>query len=354
MVRGTVKEWLKKRRLVDRATLVNDLSAGLTLGIVSIPDAMASALLALVNPVFGIYAVMLATPIGAIFASSVFMSVQTTSAMSLVVASIPQVHQGEGTAGALFMLTVLTGVIMLILGLFKLGSLLRFVPNSVLTGFINGVAVLIVLGQLDNLTGYASSGGNRIARTFDLLLHLGQVDVRSLAVGVVTIILIVVLNITRLKKLSMVVALVAASLLVPLFSWMSVALVRDIADIPGSLPGPVLPALSMIPELLIPALSLAFVGLVQGAGISKNYANPDGTYPDPSGDFVGQGVANLPRASSRACLWAGLFPPPPSCGAVAPDPALPTSLPGSPSLLPCFFSAAASRRWPCRRWPVFS
>jgi SulP family sulfate permease len=69
--------------------------------------------------------------------------------------------------------------------------------------------------------------------------------------------------------------------------------VSDIADVPGSLPRPVLPPLSVLPPLIIPALSLAFVGLVQGAGVSKGYPNPDGKYPDVSGDFTGQGVANL-------------------------------------------------------------
>ncbi|NHZ71440.1 MAG: STAS domain-containing protein, partial [Proteobacteria bacterium] len=63
--------------------------------------------------------------------------------------------------------------------------------------------------------------------------------------------------------------------------------------IPRSLPRPVLPILSVVPGLLIPAFSLAFIGLVQGAGISANFPNPDGTYPDASRDFVGQGAANV-------------------------------------------------------------
>jgi SulP family sulfate permease len=67
----------------------------------------------------------------------------------------------------------------------------------------------------------------------------------------------------------------------------------DIADIPNSLPGPVVPLWSAIPALMIPALSLAFIGLVQGAGISANFPNPDGNYPDASQDFVGQGAANI-------------------------------------------------------------
>jgi SulP family sulfate permease len=236
---------------------------------------------------------MLATPVGALFASSVFMSVQTTSAMSLIVASVPQVRAGENAMDSLFALAILTGLMMLVLGLLKLGSLLRFVPKSVMTGFVNGIAILIILGQLGDLTGYDTQGSNKVTQTFDLLRNLDQVDLATLMVGVATILLIVVLERTRLKSFGIVVALIVASLLVPLFDWDTVALVSDIAEIPDSLPRPTLPPLSVFPALVIPAISLALVGLVQGAGVSQNYVNPDGKYPNPSGDFVGQGVANI-------------------------------------------------------------
>ncbi len=281
------------RDLFNPKTVVSDCVAGLTLGIESIPDAMASGLLAAVNPIHAVYAVMLATPVGALFASSVFMSVQTTSAMSLIVASVPQVRAGENAMESLFALAILTGLMMLVLGLLKLGSLLRFVPKSVMTGFVNGIAILIILGQLGDLTGYDTQGSNKVTQTFDLLRNLDQVDLATLMVGVATILLIVVLERTRLKSFGIVVALIVASLLVPLFDWDTVALVSDIAEIPDSLPRPTLPSLSVFPALVIPAISLALVGLVQGAGVSQNYVNPDGKYPNPSGDFVGQGVANI-------------------------------------------------------------
>jgi len=281
-----------KRQFFNPKTIVSDTVAGLTLGIESIPDAMASALLAAVNPIHGVYAVMLSTPVGALFASSVFMSVQTTSAMSLIVASVPQV-KGEDGVGALLALAIITGIIMVIFGLAKLGSLLKFVPHSVMTGFLNGIALLIILGQLGNLTGYDTQGANKIAQTVDLFRHLGEVDLRTLLIGIITILLIIILEKTRLKSFGIVVALLVASLLVPALGWDSVATVADIAEIPDSLPRPTLPPLSVFPSMVLPALSLALVGLIQGAGVSQNYANPDGKYPDPSGDFTGQGVANI-------------------------------------------------------------
>jgi len=280
------------RYKISRRTIGSDLVAGLTLGVESVPDAMASAVLAGVNPIHGLYAVMLSTPVGALFTSSVFMSVQTTSALSLIVSQTPAVS-GENYAQSLFVLAILTGIFMLLAGVFKLGAFLRFVPNSVMTGFINGVAVLIILGQLGDLTGYYSEAPNKVLQTIDLGFNMNQIGIQSLMVGLVTILMIILLSETRLSKMSMVIAIIVASLLVPLFNWDSVALVEDISEIPGSLPRPVLPSLSLITALILPALSIAIVGLVQGAGVSQNYANPDGKYPDASRDFIGQGVANV-------------------------------------------------------------
>jgi SulP family sulfate permease len=296
------------QQFFNRRTIRQDITAGLVLGVESVPDGLAQGVLAAVNPIYGLYAYMVGTFSGAFFTSSVFMAVQATGAMSLIVADVPQVHADENAEAALFALAILTGLVMLVAGLAKLGSMLRFVPLSVMTGFLNAVAVLIILGQLDDFTGYESSGANKVAKTFDLAMNLDQVLLPTLMVGIVTIILILTLEKTRLGPLGMVAAIIVASLMVALAGWDTVAQVNDIADVPGSLPRPALPPLGVIPALVLPALSLAFVGLVQGAGVSKNYANPDGTYPDISGDFVGQGAANV---------FSGLFQGMPVGGSVS-------------------------------------
>lgn len=284
---------MRKRQYINPRTIVSDITAGLVVGIVGIPDSMASGLLAAINPINAVYAAMLSMPVGAIFASSVFISVQTTSAMSMIIASVPEIHQGEGSLGFLLALSILAGVIMLALGLLKLGSLIRFVPNAVMVGFINAVALLIILGQLGDLTGYSSDAPNKVSQTIDILFNLDKVDLPSLAVGAATMFMIITLEKTRMKAFGMVAAILAGSMLVPLFDWDSVVLVGEIAEIPSSLPRIQLPPLSAFPAMLIPAISLAFVGLVQGSGVSKTYLNPDGTFPDTSGDFVGQGAANI-------------------------------------------------------------
>ena len=278
---------------IRRDTLRADSVAGLVLGVQSVPDGLASGLLAGVNPLAGLYAYMVGTITGAFFTSSAFMAVQATGAMSMVVADVPAVHDAKDPGRALFTLSVLTGVIMLAAGLLRLGSALRFVSNAVMVGFLSAVGVNIVLGQLANVTGYQAQGSNRVVRALDTLLHPAQLHLQTLAIGATTIALILLLGRTRLGALGLVVAVIVASAAAAALGWADVATLNELAVVPRSLPLPEAPMLRLVPLLVVPALSLAFIGLVQGAGISANFPNPDGSYPDASRDFVGQGAANV-------------------------------------------------------------
>ena len=138
----------KQRWSIQRKNLLADLIAGLTTALSSIPDSMASALLAGINPLTGLYTMIIATPIGALFTSSEMMHISTTSALSLAVASSLVGMPPDMKLQAVYMLALMVGVIQITLSLLKMGYLVRFVPFSVMTGFLNGVAVLIILGQL--------------------------------------------------------------------------------------------------------------------------------------------------------------------------------------------------------------
>jgi SulP family sulfate permease len=108
-----------------------------------------------------------------------------------------------------------------------------------------------------------------------------------------------------MRSLGLVVAVVGTSAAVQLAGWEQVATLDDLGVALTGLPTPELPLLREVPALLVPAVSLAFVGLVQGAGISANFTNPDGRYPDASRDFVGQGVANLASGVLRGMPVGG-------------------------------------------------
>jgi SulP family sulfate permease len=261
--------------------------------VTSIPDALGSAVLAGVNPIHGLYAIMVGTPVGALATGSVFMNVSITSAMALAVGEALAGYSGDEKTGALITLTLLVGLVALALGLLRLGTLTRFVSNAVMTGFLTGIAVLIVLGQLGDLTGYDSELSNKVFAAIDLILHPGQFDLPTLAIGLLTIVLILVLDRTRLNNFSMVIAILVGSAVAYLLDLSSVMVVADIAEIPRSIPTPKLPDLTLIPELFGSACAVAVIGLVQGAGVGRSYANPDGNYPSASRDFSGQGIANI-------------------------------------------------------------
>ncbi len=284
---------MKRRLPVRHDTLRKDAVAGLVLGVESVPDGLAAGLLAGVSPLAGLYAYLFGTTGGSLFTSSAFMAVQATGAMAIIIADVPAVHSGNDPARALFTLSVLTGVVMLAAGFLRLGSMLRFVSNAVMVGFISAVGVNIIIGQLANLTGYKAEGSNRVVRAGNTLLHPGELHWQSLLAGIVTIALILLLERTRAGPLGLVAAVVVTSAGVAALGWGDVATVSDLSAIPRSLPRPVAPDLRLIPSLLVPALSLAFVGLVQGAAISASFPNPDGRYPDASRDFIGQGAANV-------------------------------------------------------------
>ncbi len=284
----------KRRWRIRRKNLTADLVAGLTTAVSSIPDSMASALLAGINPLAGLYTMIIATPIGALFTSSEMMHISTTSALSLAVASSLVGMSPDTKLQAVFMLALMVGVIQITLGLLKMGYLVRFVPFSVMTGFLNGVALLIILSQLGDLTGYSSKFSNRVIQAMDTAINYTQIVPPIFAVGLTTVILILLLNRSRkTKPYSLILAMFAASTLAALPGFDLVPTVGDVTDVPSVLPRFNLPDFSLLLALIVPAFAISIIGLVQGAGISQGYPNPDGKFPDPSGDFFGQGVANL-------------------------------------------------------------
>ena len=281
----------------DRNDLVADAIAGLTFAVVNVPQAMGNAVLATVNPVAGLYTLMIATPVGALFTGSVFMNVSTTGALSVAAGDALAGYSGDQKTTALITLALLIGVFQLAAGVLRLGSLIRFVSQSVMTGFITGIALLIILGAIPDVTGYTSPFNSEFLKLADTILNLNQFEPVTFILGLMTIVLIVGLGLTPARKFSMVLALGAVTLLgagiTALLNETVFVTVGDITTIPRSLPRPALPELLTIPALIMPALAISIIGLVQGAGVSQSFPNPDGKFPDVSRDFAGQGIANI-------------------------------------------------------------
>lgn len=283
-----------------------DVGAGLVTGLFSIPEGMAYAGIAGFNPVQGIYAGMAATVFGSMFARTVLMVTTLTSAIALTSQSVLAEAGLESTDPAqLATLVVLTGLVMIVLGVLRLGVVMSFVSNAVMTGFSVGIAVQIITGALGDATGYDPEPHNKLAQLWDWLVHIGdwKWPIVGTALGTV-VIWTAVRWFRRLRSLAILVAMLTATLAVTVAE-PSVPLAGDMAAIPGGLPAPVWPDWSVAPELLGGAVAVALVALAQAAGIGVAVPNPDGRRADVNRDFIAQGLANLAGGFTRALPTGG-------------------------------------------------
>ena len=147
------------RRRTTEAVPAPDIIAGLPNAVSSVPDGMASGVLAGVNPVTGLYASIAGPIAGGFGASTRLMVITTTSAAALAAGSGISGVAPADRAGALVLLTLLAGAFMVAAGILRLGRYTRFVSHSVMLGFLTGIAVNIILGQLPDLTGAPAEGG---------------------------------------------------------------------------------------------------------------------------------------------------------------------------------------------------
>jgi len=286
-----IQRWWKSVR-PGPGELKAEAVAGLPGAIGSVPDGMASALLAGVSPVFGLYASFAGPVAGGLSASTRLMVITTTTASALAAGSFLANVSSEDRVGSLFLLVILAGAVMVLAGILRLGRFTRFVSHSVMIGFLTGVGANIVFGQLPDLTGVDAGGSTSLAKGLDVILHPGSIDLTSLLAGLGTVTLIIVLGRTKLAAYASIIALAIPTILV--LGVASVARVDDIGEIPRGIPLPALPELALInSDLILAALAIAVIVLVQGAGVAESAPNRDGSMSNPNRDFIAQGAGNI-------------------------------------------------------------
>ncbi len=284
----------------------SDVAAGLTSGIANVPDGMASAVLAGVNPVHGIYTVIVGTPVASLAISTQLLMFNTTSSMTLVAVDGLGTRTGTERIEALIVIALVAGLVQIALGVLGLGMLTKFVPNSVMVGFLTGIAWLIILGQLWDLTGYTDDlGGRRLEKTARLFANLNEIDRWTTGLGLGCLGVLVFVRRGPLANFKLLIAIALATLVAWLFAPDSVALVSSLGEIPRSLPSFELPTFSLFPTMLLTGMAVAAVGLLQSAGVSQGYPNPDGSDTSDSRDFLGQGIANTVGSCFRAMAGGG-------------------------------------------------
>ncbi|MEJ2762874.1 C4-dicarboxylic acid transporter DauA [Photobacterium sp. MCCC 1A19761] len=292
------------------AALRADLVAGMTVGVVAIPLGMALAIAIGVPPQHGLYTVIVAGLLAALFGGSRFNISGPTAAFVVILLPITQQY---GLSG-LMLATLMSGLILLLMGVLRLGQLVAYVPYPVTTGFTAGIGLVIAFLQLKDLLGLQVSG-NPIHFPEKVMAFgsaLPSVNWADAGVGVVTI--TVFIGWSRLKQRipPHVVALVAgtvAALALNQSDSLHVALLGErfqyqIGDligqgIPQVLPSLMLPwqAASITPELvmaLLPAaFTIALLGCIESLLCAVVADGMTGTKHNPNGELVGQGLANL-------------------------------------------------------------
>jgi SulP family sulfate permease len=263
----------------------------------------------------GIYAGMVPVAVAAAATGSVLMMSTLTSAIALTMGGVLEGtgYTGDQISQAVFTMALLAGGVMVVLGLLRLGKVVNYVSNAVMTGFVMGVAILIMVGKFDDIFGYDPSGfSNKVVKAADILLHPGDWSIPTTVIGLGTIALAFVLKaIPKLERYALVLVVVIGTAVVWILG-VDTLLISDEATIPtglAALPIPqgasTLPDLSMIPTLLVGSFSIAIVALAQGAGIRPAFPNPDGSPSSSSRDFLGQGLGNVAGAFFQAAPSGG-------------------------------------------------
>ena len=285
--------WIRGRAPEPGSTRT-ELVAGIPGAISSVPDGMASSVLTGVNPVHGLYASIFGPVAGGLTSSTRLMVITTTSASALAAGSAIKGFDPGDRERVLFLLTVMAGALMVVAGLLQLGRYTRFVPHSVMIGFLSGVAANIVFGQLPDFFGAEASGPYPLAKAWDLLTHPSRIDLATTACGVTALVLLLVLSRTKLGVYAALIALVVPSVVVGIWGSGDIELVSDVGEIPSGLPTPALPHLSDLTlGVIAGAFAIAVLVLIQGAGVSEAAPNPDNSRSDPNQNFVAQGVGNV-------------------------------------------------------------
>jgi len=305
-------------RLIDalrgygRPQLLADVGAGLTVGIVALPLAMAFAIASGVKPEAGIFTAIIA---GLLISALGGSQVQIGGPAGAFIVIVYGIVERYGLAN-LLIATSLAGVLLFVMGWLRLGALVRYIPVSIVIGFTNGIAVLIGLSQLKDLLGLpiAKMPGDFFGQLGALAAHVGALNPAALALGLACLALVVVwpksyrmpehpVGITpHLRRWAAhvpgtIVALVAATAAALLLKLPVETIGSRFGGIPQGLPAFALPEFSWATArgLVIPTITIALLGAIESllcARVADNLA-PQFPRHDPNQELMAQGVANL-------------------------------------------------------------
>lgn len=301
---------------VNRTTTRADLIAGLTGGLILVPQGVAFATIAGMPPEYGLYAAMLPAVIAALWGSSWHLVSGPTTAISIVVFATmsPLAEAGSPQyVNLVLTLTFLIGVIKLVFGILRLGALVNFVSHTVIIGFTAGAAVLIAASQVKNFFGIGIERGASVLEVLEaLIFQWQQTNLYVFAVALFTVIGSVVCKKWRPKWPNMIVGMVLGSFLAALLNYLVAVTQTGITSI-GALHVGFPPVSSPLWDVevmhgLFPiALAVALLSLTEAVAVSRAIALKSGQHFDCNQEFIGQGLSNLVGSFSSGYASSGSF-----------------------------------------------
>ncbi len=289
-------EWIST---YQRAWLKNDILAGITIGVMLIPQGIAYATIAGLPPIYGLYTAMIPQIVYAFLGTSRQLSVGPAAMDSLIVASGVSALAVVGTEHFVFMATILAffvGSFQVVFGFFKLGFLVNFLSRPVISGFTTGSAIIIATNQIVNLFGANISRSNHIQTLVkDVLGSLGDVQPLTLIIGSVSIVILFLLK-KFVPKIPASLVVVILGILVVYFFELNNERIAIIGEIPKGLPVFSIPEINMqnFSELGSLALTLALIGFMEAISIAKTIEVKHNNYRvRPNQELIALGFGNL-------------------------------------------------------------
>jgi SulP family sulfate permease len=295
-------DWLRHYK---RSDLRGDLSAGLVVAIMLVPQGMAYALLAGLPPVIGLYASTIPLLVYTLFGSSRQLAVGPVAMISLLVfAGISDFAEpgSEQYLGFVFLLALIVGVTQIAMGLFRIGALINFLSHAVISGFTSAAAIIIILSQLSSLLGIKSSGGHSALHLFiDLVRKMGDANPITFIIGFASITLLVIVKKKRPRFPAPILVVAASIGATSLFSLDRLG-VSIVGHVPGGFPAFSMPSMDIESlEVLFPtALTVLFVGFMESFSIAKWVAARERYKIDSNKELIGLGLANIAASFSSS------------------------------------------------------
>lgn len=290
-----IARWAPRYR---RGNARHDLGAGLTVGAMLVPQAMAYALLAGLPPEVGLYAATVPVIVYALFGTSRQLAVGPVAIVSLMTASALAPVVEEGTAGylaAAALLAVLVGVTHIVLGVARLGFLVNFLSHSVLVGFTAAAAIIIGFSQAKHVLGISIDRTDHFYQTvIEVARNLSASNTTTLILGGTAIATLIALKRVAPRVPAALVVVIASIAAVEVFDLESRG-VAVVGDIPDALPAFGLPDLggSLLADLAPTALVITLVGFMESIAVAKVYARRHRYEVDPNSELIGLGAANM-------------------------------------------------------------